>query len=387
MRRLKKNLKAKEPVTIRFKQLSNGNQSIYLDLYKDGVRRYEFLKLYLIPEPRGDARAKEQNANTMQVAIAIKAQRIKDIANNQAGITLPKGGKMLLMDWAERIAEQKQKNGQSGKRASTCKCANKKLAEYVNGRKIRLQDIDKSFVLGYIEFLKDAHNDRAGGTLSAASARLYFTVFSNAMKIAVCDGLIYANPVDRITAEERKQLGKRSNARAFLTIEEVKSIQDVKMKNGFETKMAFLFSCFTGLRYSDIASLRWEDIQPWNDGFAISKEMVKTRQNVFIPISKVAMRWMPERGTKQSEDLVFTLPCIQWLEKCVKEMAAKAGITKHISFHTARHTFATMQLTLGGDIYTVSKLLGHSNVKTTQVYAEVVNQKKQEAINLFDGIF
>lgn len=99
------------------------------------------------------------------------------------------------------------------------------------------------------------------------------------------------------------------------------------------------------------------------------------------------MKWMPERGTKQSGDLVFSMPCVQWAEKCVKEMAKAAGITKNVTFHTARHTFATMQLTLGGDIYTISKLLGHTNLKTTQIYAEVINQKKREAINLFDEIF
>lgn len=387
MGRTKKSLKAKEPVTIRFKQLANGNQSIYLDIYKDGVRKYEFLKLYLIPEVRGDEASRVQNANTMQSAITIKAQRIKELANNQAGITLPKGGKMLLLDWMEHVTEQKRKNGQSEKRANTCKCANKKLSEYLNGRKVRLQDIDKAFVLGYIDFLKDAHNNRNGGTLSAASARLYFTIFSNAMKIAVCDGLINANPVDRITIEERKPLGKRSNARIFLTIDEVKAIQNIEIQNGFETQTAFLFSCFTGLRYSDIVSLRWGDIHPTDDGFAIIKEMVKTRQNVFVPISKIAMKWMPERGTKQSGDLVFSMPCVQWAEKCVKEMAKSAGITKNVTFHTARHTFATMQLTLGGDIYTISKLLGHTNLKTTQIYAEVINQKKREAINLFDEIF
>ena len=150
MGRTKKSLKAKEPVTIRFKQLANGNQSIYLDIYKNGIRKYEFLKLYLIPENKGDEAARVQNANTMQAAISIKAQRIKEMANNQAGIKNTTGGKMLLLDWMEHVIEQKRKNGQSEKRAETCKCANLKLMEYVDGRKIRLQDIDKDFVLGYM---------------------------------------------------------------------------------------------------------------------------------------------------------------------------------------------------------------------------------------------
>lgn len=386
MGRTKKSLKAKEPVTIRFKQLANGNQSIYLDIYKNGIRKYEFLKLYLIPENKGDEAARVQNANTMQAAISIKAQRIKEMANNQAGIKNTTGGKMLLLDWMEHVIEQKRKNGQSEKRAETCKCANLKLMEYVDGRKIRLQDIDKDFVLGYIDFLRKTRNKR-GGTLAAATAKIYYTIFANALKIALCDGLLAANPMDRVTAEEKKPLGARSMARVFLTIEEVKAFQAVETPNGRDTKAAFMFSCFTGLRYSDIVSLTWQDIHKTDNGLEIVKKMVKTQNDVCVPVSNVALRWMPKQGDAKDDDLVFHVPCVQWVEKCLKDIAKAAGIAKNVTFHTARHTFATMQLTLGGDIYTISKLLGHTDIKTTQIYAEVVNQKKRDAISKFDNVF
>ena len=386
MGRTKKSLKAKEPVTIRFKQLANGNQSIYLDIYKNGIRKYEFLKLYLIPENKGDEAARVQNANTMQAAISIKAQRIKEMANNQAGIKNTTGGKMLLLDWMEHVIEQKRKNGQSEKRAETCKCANLKLMEYVDGRKIRLQDIDKDFVLGYIDFLRKTRNKR-GGTLAAATAKIYYTIFANALKIALCDGLLAANPMDRVTADEKKPLGARSMARVFLTIEEVKAFQAVETPNGRDTKAAFMFSCFTGLRYSDIVSLTWQDIHKTDNGLEIVKKMVKTQNDVCVPVSNVALRWMPKQGEAKWDDLVFHVPCLQWVEKCLKDIAKAAGIAKNVTFHTARHTFATMQLTLGGDIYTISRLLGHTDIKTTQIYAEVVNQKKRDAISKFDNVF
>lgn len=386
MGRTKKSLKAKEPVTIRFKQLANGNQSIYLDIYKNGIRKYEFLKLYLIPENKGDEAARVQNANTMQAAISIKAQRIKEMANNQAGIKNTTGGKMLLLDWMGHVIEQKRKNGQSEKRAETCKCANLKLMEYVDGRKIRLQDIDKDFVLGYIDFLRKTRNKR-GGTLAAATAKIYYTIFANALKIALCDGLLAANPMDRVTAEEKKPLGARSMARVFLTIEEVKAFQAVETPNGRDTKAAFMFSCFTGLRYSDIVSLTWQDIHKTDNGLEIVKKMVKTQNDVCVPVSNVALRWMPKQGEAKGDDLVFHVPCLQWVEKCLKDIAKAAGIAKNVTFHTARHTFATMQLTLGGDIYTISRLLGHTDIKTTQIYAEVVNQKKRDAISKFDNVF
>lgn len=386
MGRTKKSLKAKEPVTIRFKQLANGNQSIYLDIYKNGIRKYEFLKLYLIPETKGYEAARVQNANTMQAAISIKAQRIKEMANNQAGIKNTTGGKILLLDWMEHVIEQKRKNGQSKSRAESCKSANLKLMEYVDGRKIRLQDIDKDFVSGYIDFLRKARNMR-GGTLAAATARIYYSIFANALKIALCDGLLAANPMDRVTAEEKKPLGARSMARVYLTIEEVKAFQSVETTNGRDTKAAFMFSCFTGLRFSDIVTLKWWDIHKTDNGLEIVKKMVKTQNDVCVPISNVALRWMPKQGDAKDDDLVFNVPSFPWVEKCVKDIAKAAGITKNVTFHTARHTFATMQLTLGGDIYTISKLLGHTDIKTTQIYAEVVNQKKRDAISKFDNVF
>lgn len=67
--------------------------------------------------------------------------------------------------------------------------------------------------------------------------------------------------------------------------------------------------------------------------------------------------------------------------------AKEAGIQKHVTFHTARHTFATMELTMGADLYTTSKLLGHTEVRTTQIYAKIVNSKKEEAVSLLDSAF
>ena len=88
-----------------------------------------------------------------------------------------------------------------------------------------------------------------------------------------------------------------------------------------------------------------------------------------------------------AEDHVFDLPSPTMINVLLKPGAKAAGIDKRFSFHTARHTFATMMLTLGADLYTTSKLLGHADVKMTQVYAKIISQKKDDAVNLVNGLF
>ena len=115
--------------------------------------------------------------------------------------------------------------------------------------------------------------------------------------------------------------------------------------------------------------------------------MQKTKDPIYVPLSEQAMKWMPERGDKAAEDKIFAIPRVEYVNPGLAKWAEQAGLKKHVTFHTARHTFATMMLTLGADLYTVSKLLGHSDVKVTQVYAKIVNQKKNDAVNLVNSVF
>ena len=115
--------------------------------------------------------------------------------------------------------------------------------------------------------------------------------------------------------------------------------------------------------------------------------MQKTKEPLYLPISDEALKWLPERSEAGDSDFIFPLTHEGTVNDTLQHWAKVAGITKHISFHTARHTFATMMLTLGADLYTTSKLLGHTDVKMTQVYAKIVNRKKDEAVNLVNGLF
>ena len=149
-----------------------------------------------------------------------------------------------------------------------------------------------------------------------------------------------------------------------------------------------MFSCFTGLRISDVRGLEWKDISVNNGQTYISVVMQKTNAPVYIPLSKQAMKWMPEKKDAATGGHVFN-PLVNFgnVNENLKKWAKAAGVNKHVSYHTSRHTFATMMLTLGADIYTVSKLLGHRSVKHTQIYAKILDKKKDEAVSLADTVF
>ena len=390
MARPKKQIRAKEPVTIRFKELAKGSKSIYLDIYRDGVRSYEFLKLYIIPEK--SAEDKNANAVTMDAANAIKAQRIKEIVNGEAGIKNRKGGYVLILDWMQQRQDRAEKAAKDAGRktsntAEGIKTTAAHLRRYIEseykGRAVTLAAIDKDFCAGFAAYLKDAPQRWGAGTLSKNTSALYYSNFEAALNEAYKKGLISVNPAALVEDNEKPQA--QPSERDYLTAEELRTLAAAKCPNE-QVKAAFLFSCFCGLRLSDIEGLTWSAVHLDGDTWQIETRMQKTRQIIYLPLSAEARRFMPERGNKGPQDLVFTLPKRVTTQCDIRTWVKRAGLTKKISFHCARHTFATLALTQGADLYSISKLLGHTNVQTTQIYAAIIDQKKQAAVNLLNGI-
>ena len=375
MAKKKQPKKAKEPIKIRFKQLANGNQSIYLDTYKDGKRQYEFLKLYIVPEI--DEAARLQNQNTLQAATAIKSQRLIDMANDEAGITkASQRSKMLLIDWMRYYSDHKKKTGQSDAFSKQIDKAIRHLVLY-KGDKVTMKDVDKAYCLGFIDYLN-------GLQMANVTTAGYFRCLNCALNMAVKEEILPYNPITKISSDQRIKIPE--STREYLTVDEVKTLIASDCINE-ATKRAYLFSCFCGLRYSDIKALTWGDVLLDGEQYRVKIVMVKTQKTLYLPLSKEALRWMPERGNAKDTDKVFALPSQCYLNVVLRTWAANSGLTKHVTFHTARHTFATLELTAGAELYTVSKLLGHTQVKTTQIYAKIIDKKKDEAVNQLSRLF
>lgn len=379
MARPRKINKAKEPIRLRMKDLSNGNKSLYLDIYRAGKRSYEYLKMYLIPET--DYNAKMQNQATLTAANAIKSKRIIEIINSEAGIKQETDtSKVYLLDWMETYMENQAKRGKKDR--NQIKKTIDILKAY-GAETVTMDMIDKPFCQGYINYLTTEYRPK-GKTVSNFTIHTYYQVVNGALNAAVRADILSENPFNKISSSEK--IHKPESKREYMTIDEVRSLIKTPTSNE-AVKGAYLFSCFCGLRISDIKGLTWENVYCDSGQYHLEVMMQKTKSPLYLPLSSEALKWLPERGNKSGKEKVFKLPSSAGINKLLKTWAQKAGVSKHITFCTARHTFATMMLTLGADLYTTSQLLGHTDMRTTQIYAKIVNRKKDEAVNLVNGLF
>lgn len=331
MAKKKKALKAKEPIKLRAKSLSNGNKSLYLDIYKDGKRTYEFLRLYIIPEV--DETAKARNANTLQAANAIKAQKIIELTNDEAGVTKNASrSKMLLIDWMRHYSDHKLKTGQSAAFHIQIDKAIKHLIKY-RGDTVTMKEVDKPYCLGFIDYLNNAKR-KDGKLMAKVTTAGYFRCLNCALNLAVKEEIIPYNPITKINPDDRIKIPE--STREYLTVDEIKLLIASKCINE-PTKQAYLFSCFCGLRLGDIQALTWGDVILDGSQYRVKIVMKKTQKTLYLPLSDEALKWMPKRDDAKDTDKIFHLPYATYINVVLKTWAQNSGITKTITFHTARH--------------------------------------------------
>ena len=395
MAKQKQTVKLKEPVRIRFKQLSNGNQSIYLDYYTGdvirkenyvgGKRKYEFLKLYLIPERTREDKAK--NEVTLALAKAIQSKRIVEVQNDAHGFQNTNKSRVNLLDYLENIGKQSAEQGSRNYARTVLNTV--RALKLFRGDYIAFRDVDKEFLSEFTDFLRQMPKAskygvlKTGGRLSNNSVVSYYGTLRTAINRAYKEGIITVNPTKEF--DFASKVRQEPSRREYLTLDELKTLINTECRHEI-VKRAFLFSCLCGLRVSDIRKLRWCDLQRSGGRVRIEITMQKTKEPLYLPISDEALKWLPERGEANGSDFIFPLTHEGTVNDTLQHWAKVAGITKHISFHVSRHTHATMMLTLGADLYTVSKLLGHKNIATTQIYAKIVDKKKEEAIGLIPNL-
>lgn len=369
---------SKEPIKLRRRKLPTGNISLYLDIYLNGRRTYEYLKMYLVPEEtRAD---KEKNRETLKLADAVRAKRVVELRNGQYGFQNPSTPSLRFFDYYRAMCEKRLGTESRGNWGNWYSCLHH-LKKYEKRENITFADITPEWVQGFKDYLENeavawGHDFRKrikDKPLARNSKLSYFNKLRACLNQAIEEGVILTNPMRGIEGFKPEE-----GTRMYLTLDEVRTLAQTECEYP-QIKAAFLFSCLTGLRRSDVLRLTWGDIHRQGEFTRIIFKQKKTSGQEYLDISPQAADLMGKRGLPHEH--VFTdIHSPTCTNNTLKLWVARAGINKTITFHCARHTFATLMLDIGTDIYTVSKLLGHRDLSTTQIYAKVMDKNKQAAV-------
>ena len=369
---------------------SNTNDNALVHLYEREDGKYvRFYLMYTLP---GKGRVKELLKDLPKVARSdryfnesrAKAQslqwaRTEEIRRGALGLNAPKG--VMLHEWFNIVAERVKRRERKDLNRNTWSRAIEYTGRIIQDwRNLQVTDVDKETAIDFIDYIQHGYKTIGGKSIAAKTAAKKVSVFSYVMNEAVRDGLVPFNPFGLLNRGEKVHVPPTQ--RAFLTEGELQRLVATPCKSE-ETKRIYLFMCFCGLRISDASGLRWSDIEKDGDHWWIQIRMQKTQEPLYLPLSNITRQFLPDKG--ESEYVFANIPKEQTMNRYLKEWAKAAGIDKHLTLHTARHTFATLMLTKGSDIYTVSKLLGHSSVTTTQIYAKIIDKKKAAAVDLLNS--
>ena len=356
-------------VHLRSREISKGRISLYLDYYPPirhphsmKMTRRESLGIYLYDKPNSYIQ-KEFNNEMMMKAEAIRSIRVQAIINEKYDFLDKNKAKYDFLQYFKEKARQKDQKWVK---------VQMHFSNFVQGE-CTFGDVTVDLCNKFREYLLNAKQLKNSHLrISQNTASGYFSTFRALLKIAYKEKLLRENINDFLESIETTDVKKE-----YLTLKELKVLAathcDIPV-----LKSASIFSCMTGLRISDILNLRWSEIEHASEGgFCMRIRTEKTNTETTLPISDEALQWCGERSTGK----VFKGLTRSMTQHHLKAWVASAGISKSISFHCFRHTFATLQIALGTDIYTVSKMLTHKNVSTTQIYADLVNSKKRESAN------
>jgi integrase len=336
---------------------------LYLDINWNGRRKWESLHLSVSSD-------KQQNREIMRLAEICRSKREAQIVSGEWGLLDPVNGKKTLYLYLEELSRERDPKDRTRK-------VLRHLKAYPGGDTIRLDQVNERW---FENFQKHLLKNTG---LSGASANSYAAAVRIALNKAVQENIILRNPAETVKAIPVPEANK-----VFLNPEEIQRLANTPLNGelGGEVRKAFLFSCFTGLRVSDLKSIVWGDIE--HSPLQLVKRQKKTRNKVFVPLHDTAWQLINDGTIHSHADLIFPRfgrlkdPVNNYLHRWAK----KAGLEKKIGWHTGRHTFAVLSLESGAEIYTVSKLLGHTSLKVTEVYARATDKMKREAVNALPAI-
>ena len=368
-------------VTLREKPLKSEKVSLYLDYYPPIIlpdtgkkTRREFLNLYIEKNPK-TPEEKKQNKETLQLANGVRSKREVQLRNREFGFKDNVNISINFLNFYKNIVTSYYDKGSKSQYNSWQSSYNH--FEHFCSDKITTADLDSNFVKRYRNYLLNAEINRnlmEVKNLSRNTASTYFKHFIYVLREGYKEGFI-----EKDLAKNAEYIKEEETQREYLTEEELKKLWNTPIKKEVIKHMA-MFSALSGLRFVDVRNLQWENIyQDKHQGYYIQLREQKTNSTKNHPINETAYSILKMQNT--TEGFVFRNIEYTQVSRPMKDWLTASGIKKKISFHNFRHSYATLQLANGTDIYTVSKLLGHKNVTTTQIYTKVLDKNKIEAAN------
>ena len=379
------NRQNKELVRIRERKLADGGSSLFLDACVDGKRIREKLNLYLVKAT--NSMQKEQNRKTYATAQMLRIQKEQQIMRERSA---KKHGYLTdqssFLSYFRKCAEERHgdiSTGTWGPWRGTLRY----LERYAD-ESTTFQDITPEWINGFKEYLdiaeKETHKvkrvkDHIYARLSQNTKYSYFNKLKACLNEAYRERVIIYNPIGGVEGFKEQE-----TERSYLTWDEITKLFATPCRIEV-LKRAFLFSCMTGLRKSDIINLKWSDVVEESGFTRIIFRQQKTGGQEYLDINEQAVPLLGTRGNSYEHPFADFKYSNNTLAE-LKRWAKAAGIEKDITFHSGRHSFAVCMLDFGTDIYTVSKLLGHRDITTTQIYAKVLDKNKRLAITRFPKI-
>ena len=355
-------------VTLRKKPSTDGSySSLYLDIYNNGKRNKEFLKnLKLINLPRTPLE-RENNKKILRQAEQIKLNRALELEGNEYDITAKHKQNIDFLKLYKNFIDTYKKED-----IRVHKAVYGKFLEFLESQNIKIttsKQVNNELCFDFKEYLQEQ--------LNGYSPLSYLKRFKVFLSECVRKKVFKESPCKGITIKQKQDTIKKN----VLTIDEIKLLKDTEVSN-LEVKKAFLFALFTGLRFSDVKALRYENIDLNNQTLSIIQE--KTGEKLFQPLHPFAIELIGDKQEKETK--IFKLPTSEGTNKMLKLWVKKAGIDKKITFHCARHSFATNHIIFKSDIVTLSKLMGHNTIRYTQIYTQIAEDIKRQTINNLPNI-
>ena len=364
-------------VTIRKRKNKGGTTTLAIDIYKgktimpDGSiaypRTFKYLDFHLITHPK-TAIERSHNKQMLAIAETIRAKYEVELALDSLNYHNPSVQYITFLSHFDNCIQKR-----AGKyTTSNWKNVFYQLKRYDKWNTLT-SNIDAKYCDGFIDFLRNSG-------INNNTIILYFRVLKQAIKEAINEKLLDSNPCLLIKLPKSIEPKKE-----FLTHAELKLLMQINFKKD-NTKRAFLFSCLTGLRLSDIKKLKWSNLTELDGMWRITFHQQKTKGLQYYDISEQARELLGSQISREQDIIFSKLGKNSIVNQHIKDLCSIAGINKHITFHCARHTFAMLQLSHDTDIYTLQQLLGHSSINNTVKYLRMLDDKSREAAKVIPKI-